>query len=53
MHWQLQTDADGVAWLTIDKARASVAGTNGDFHYNCPMDQRFWAFTGIKPAAFL
>jgi len=37
----------------IDKARAVVAGTNGDFHYNCPMDQRFWAFTGIKPAAFL
>jgi hypothetical protein len=37
----------------IDKARATVAGTNGDFHYDCPMDQRFWAFTGIKPAAFL
>ena len=37
----------------IDKARASVAGRNGDFHYNCPMDQRFWAFTGINPEAFL
>lgn len=37
----------------IDKARAVVAGTNGDFHYNCPMDQRFWAFTGIKPAPFM
>jgi hypothetical protein len=36
----------------IDKARAVVAGTNGDFHFNCPMDQRFWNFTGIKPAAF-
>ncbi len=37
----------------IDKARAVVAGTNGDFHYDCPMDQRFWAFTGIKPGPFL
>jgi hypothetical protein len=37
----------------IDKARAVVAGTNGDFHYDCPMDQRFWAFTGIKPAPFM
>jgi hypothetical protein len=37
----------------IDKARATVAGTNGDFHYNCPIDQRFWAFTGIDPVAFM
>ena len=37
----------------IDKARAVVAGTNGDFHYNCPMDQRFWSFTGIKPGPFM
>ncbi|MEI6106455.1 MAG: DUF5069 domain-containing protein [Opitutae bacterium] len=37
----------------IDKARATVAGTNGDFHYDCPVDHHFWAFTGIKPAAFM
>lgn len=37
----------------IDKARATVAGTNGDYHYDCGMDQHFWAFTGIKPAAFM
>jgi hypothetical protein len=37
----------------IDKARATVAGTNGDFHYNCPIDQRFFAFTGVNPEAFL
>jgi hypothetical protein len=36
----------------IDKARAVVAGTNGDYHYNCPIDQRFWAFTGVNPEAF-
>ncbi|HEY4299860.1 MAG TPA: DUF5069 domain-containing protein [Candidatus Didemnitutus sp.] len=37
----------------IDKARAFVAGTNGDYHYDCPVDAHFWAFTGIKPAEFL
>ena len=35
----------------IDKARAVVAGKNGDFHYNCPIDQRFLAFTGLNPDA--
>ena len=35
----------------IDKARAVVAGTNGDFHYNCPVDQRFLAYTGIDAEA--
>lgn len=37
----------------IDKARAVIAGKNGDFHYNCPIDQRFFAFTGVNPDAFL
>jgi len=35
----------------IDKARAVVAGTNGDFHYNCPVDQRFLTYTGLNPDA--
>ena len=37
----------------IDKARATVAGANGDFHYNCPIDQEFFSFTGIKASEFL
>ena len=37
----------------IDKARATAAGTNGDYHYDCPIDAHFWAFAGIKPAAFM
>jgi hypothetical protein len=37
----------------IDKARATVAGTNGEYHYDCPMDQRFFEFTGVKAADFL
>ncbi|MFA6960341.1 MAG: DUF5069 domain-containing protein [Opitutaceae bacterium] len=37
----------------LDKARAVVAGKQGEFHYNCPLDQRFFAFTGIDSEAML
>ncbi len=35
----------------LDKGRATIAGTNGEFNYNCPLDQRFLEFAGIDPAA--
>ena len=31
----------------LDKGRATVAGKAGEYHYNCPMDQRFLEFVGI------
>jgi hypothetical protein len=37
----------------LDKARATSAGKNGDYTYNCPLDQHFFAFTGINPEALL
>jgi len=37
----------------IDKARALSAGKIGDYHYNCGMDQHFFAFTGITEAEML
>lgn len=37
----------------LDKARAVAAGKGGDFHYNCPFDQKFFAFTGIDHEAFM
>jgi hypothetical protein len=37
----------------LDKARAVAAGRGGDYIYPCPLDQRFFAFTGFKPEAFL
>jgi hypothetical protein len=37
----------------LDKARAVAAGRGGDFHYNCPFDQKFFAFTGLGHAAFM
>ncbi len=37
----------------LDKARAELAGKAGEYHYNCPLDQRFFAFTGISPEEML
>lgn len=35
----------------LDKGRAEIAGKNGDYHYNCPLDQRILGFLGIDAAA--
>ena len=35
----------------LDKCRAEIAGRNGEFHYACPLDQNFFDFTGVDPAA--
>ena len=32
----------------LDKGRATLAGKNGEYHYACPLDQRFFEFVGIK-----
>jgi hypothetical protein len=37
----------------LDKARAKAAGKVGEYHYNCPLDQHFFRFTGIGQRAFL
>lgn len=35
----------------LDKGRATLAGKNGEYHYACPLDQRFLEFVGIDPEA--
>ena len=37
----------------LDKARAFLAGKNAEYHYNCPLDQLFFGFTGINHEAML
>ena len=37
----------------LDKARAVLAGKGGDYHYNCPLDKLFFAFTGITEDVML
>lgn len=36
----------------IDKCRAVIAGTNGDYNYACPLDMQFFEFVSIDPGAF-
>ena len=35
----------------LDKGRAELAGKNGEYHYNCPLDQRLLTFLGIDAEA--
>lgn len=37
----------------LDKGRATLAGKNGEYHYNCPLDQHFLKFAGIDPEKLL
>ena len=37
----------------LDKARASLINKQGDYKYGNPMDQEFFAFTGIAKEALL
>lgn len=35
----------------LDKGRATIAGKNGEYHYNCPLDQRCLEFLGVSADA--
>jgi hypothetical protein len=35
----------------LDKGRATIAGTNGEYHYDCPLDQHILSFLGLNPDA--
>jgi hypothetical protein len=35
----------------LDKGRATLAGTNGEYIYGCPLDLRFFDFVGLEPDA--
>lgn len=37
----------------LDKGRAEIVGKNGEYRYNCPLDQRLIDFVGIDPAVLL
>jgi Domain of unknown function (DUF5069) len=37
-----------VAARLVDKCRAELVGQSGSYHYNCPMDQKFFAASGIE-----
>ena len=37
---------------TTDKCRARLAGTLGDYHYDCPLDQLLFGFLGTNAEDF-
>ena len=41
-----------VASRTVDKCRASLAGNLGEYHYDCPLDQKLFTFKGITGDQF-
>jgi len=41
-----------LAARAVDKCRAVLAGTEGEFHSNCPLDQRWLKFAEIDYNAF-
>jgi hypothetical protein len=41
-----------IACRTVDKCRASLAGTLGEYHYDCPLDNMLFTFKGINGGQF-
>jgi hypothetical protein len=41
-----------LAARAVDKCRAVLAGCEGEYHSNCPLDQRWLKFAGIEYEAF-
>jgi len=35
----------------LDKCRATLNGKNGEYHYNCPLDQHILKFAGVDAEA--
>ena len=41
-----------IAGRTLDKCRAVIAGTNGEYHFDCPLDNQFLGFAEITAKDF-
>ena len=41
-----------IAARMLDKCRATIAGTAGEYHFNCLLDRQFLDFAGLEAEAF-
>jgi hypothetical protein len=41
-----------IACRAVDKCRASLVGTLGEYHYDCPLDNQLFSFKGITDEQF-
>jgi Domain of unknown function (DUF5069) len=44
----LNKEFAAVAARLVDKCRAELLGQSGSYHYNCPLDRRFFAAAGLE-----
>jgi quercetin dioxygenase-like cupin family protein len=51
----LDAELEGYAWIPrmLDKARATLAGTNGTYLFGCPVDHTCMARLGVSPELVL
>ena len=47
-----RTGGFAIADRATDKCRASIAGTLGEYHYDCPLDNVLFSFKGITGEQF-
>ncbi len=47
---RVRTGGYAVLSRALDKCRAEIAGTNGEYHFACPLDMMLFDFKGV-PAA--
>jgi Domain of unknown function (DUF5069) len=41
-----------IAGRAVDKCRATIAGTPGEYHFDCPLDNMLFSFKGINGGQF-
>jgi hypothetical protein len=41
-----------IAKRALDKCRAELAGTAGEYHFDCPLDNMFFEFAGLRGPDF-
>lgn len=45
---RIRTGGYAILARMADKGRADIAGTVGDFHFDCPLDNMLFGFKGVK-----
>ena len=47
---RVRTGGYAILARALDKGRASIAGTVGDYHFDCPLDNYLFGFKGVAGA---
>ncbi len=47
---RVRTGGYAILSRMADKGRADIAGTTGDYHFNCPLDNYLFSFKGVDGA---